>query len=166
MNSPITNRKTPTEHENQAFRQDTSITVEPLTGPDDGQLIRLLSGFLRAIGEEPLTDEKQRRLLQGIREKRIVFFLAESGSQAIGMCSVARCFSTFACGDVGVFEDFYIEPAFRGKGVARRLAQAAQAWCREQGMASVTVCCAPCDEKMYQALGFEENLGVTYAHLT
>ena len=96
MNSPITNRKTPTEHENQAFRQDTSITVEPLTGPDDGQLIRLLSGFLRAIGEEPLTDEKQRRLLQGIREKRIVFFLAESGSQAIGMCSVARCFSTFA----------------------------------------------------------------------
>lgn len=80
MNSPITNRKTPTEHENQAFRQDTSITVEPLTEPDDGRLIRLLSGFLRAIGEEPLTDEKQRRLLQGICEKRIVFFLAESGS--------------------------------------------------------------------------------------
>ena len=166
MNSPITNRKTPTEHENQAFRQDTSITVKPLTEPDNGQLIKLLGGFLRAIGEEPLTDEKQRRGLGGNADPAERFFLAKSGSQAIGMCSVARCFSTFACGDVGVFEDFYIESAFRGKGVARRLAQAAQAWCREQGMASVTVCCAPCDEKMYQTLGFEENLGVTYAHLT
>lgn len=166
MNSPIVSQKVPTENKNQAFRQDVSITVKPLTEPNNGQLIKLLGGFLHAIGEEPLTDEKQRRLLQGIREKKIVFFLAKSGSQAVGMCSVARCFSTFACGDMGVFEDFYIEPAFRGKGIARRLAQAAQAWCREQGMASVSVCCAPCDEKMYQALGFEENLGVTYAHLT
>ncbi len=123
MNSPIMNRKAPTEHENQAFRQDTSITVEPLTGTDDGQLIRLLSVFLRAIGEEPLTDEKQRRLLQGICEKRIVFFIAKSGSQAIGMCSVARCFSTFACGDdgdnfVGIFDGaavFQIDVHIRGQ---------------------------------------------------
>ena len=70
------------------------------------------------------------------------------------MCSVARCFSTFACSDVGVFEDFYVEPELSGRGVARMLAQAAQEWCRANGVASLTVCSAPCDAEMYQALGF------------
>lgn len=30
---------------------------------------------------------------------------------------------------------------------------------------TVTVCCAPCDEGMYQALGFPLHLGNTYAKL-
>ncbi|MFR7893572.1 MAG: GNAT family N-acetyltransferase [Dysosmobacter sp.] len=45
------------------------------------------------------------------------------------MCSVAEIFSTFACGPVGQLEDFYVEPVFRRRGVARQLVQAAQALC-------------------------------------
>lgn len=67
--------------------------------------------------------------------------------------------------ETGVYEDFYVEPAFRGKGIARKLAQAAQAWCKDNGISSLTVCCAPCDEKMYQALGFDIALGTTFAHI-
>ena len=55
------------------------------------------------------------------------------------MCSVVKCFSTFAYTDIGVFDDFYIEPAFRGKGIARMLAQAAQKWSQENALASLTV---------------------------
>ena len=77
---------------------------------------------------------------------------------------MAKCFSTFACSDTGVFDDFYIEPVFRKKGIARMLAQAAQSWCAENGLASLTVTCAPCDEGMYQALGFDVRLGSTFAH--
>ena len=62
----------------------------------------------------------------------------------------------------GVFDDFYIEPVFRKKGIARQLALAAQDWCKENGLASLTVTCAPCDERMYQSLGFEFRLGSTY----
>ena len=82
------------------------------------------------------------------------------------MCSVARCFSTFACGETGVLDDFFIEPAFRKRGIARMLARAAQDYGKAEGMASLTVCCAPCDEGMYQSLGFDTRLGATYAHLT
>jgi hypothetical protein len=32
------------------------------------------------------------------------------GCRAVGMCSVAPVFSTFSCADVGIFEDFYVEP--------------------------------------------------------
>ena len=141
------------------------VTVEILAAPDDRQLRRLENGFLQEIGELPATEEKLERLTRAIREGRITFFVAKHGGRAVGMCSVAKCFSTFACTDTGVFDDFYIEPAFRRKGVARMLAQAAQNWCKENALASLTVTCAPCDEGMYQALGFDAALGKTFAHL-
>ena len=146
-------------------RENVSISVELLSDPEDWQLKKLENGFLTEIGEAALTEDKQDQLSQAIRDGKITFFLAKRGCRAIGMCSVTKTFSTFACADVGVFDDFYIEPAFRKKGAAQKLAQAAQAWCRENGVASLTVCCAPCDEEMYQHLGFRSPLGKTYASL-
>ena len=140
------------------------VTVEILAAPDDWQLRRLENGFLQEIGEPPATEEKQEQLARAIREGRITFFVAKISGRAVGMCSVAKCFSTFACTDTGVFDDFYIEPALRRKGVARMLAQAAQNWCKENALASLTVTCAPCDEGMYQALGFDAALGKTFAY--
>ena len=144
---------------------EVPVTVRRLTEPEDWQLKKLENGFLTEVGEEALTEEKQKRLAEAIRAGKITFFLAMRGTRAVGMCSVARCFSTFSCGDIGVFEDFFIEPVFRRKGIARKLTQAAQAWCRENGMASLTVSCAPCDEGMYRALGFALPLGQSFASL-
>ena len=138
------------------------ITVEILADPEDWQLKKLENGFLKEIGEEPATEEKQEQLAQAIQDGKITFFVAKRGYRAVGMCSVAKCFSTFACTDIVVFDDFYIEPVFRKKGIARKLAQAAQDWCKENGLASLTVTCAPCDVGMYQALGFDFRLGTTF----
>ena len=141
------------------------IAVSELANPEEEQLARLENDYLRQIGEPILTEEKRRALTEAIRAGRITFFIARRGAHAVGMCSVARCFSTFACSDVGVFEDFYVEPAFRGRGVARMLAQAAQEWCRANGVASLTVCSAPRYAEMYQVLGFGAPLGTTFAYL-
>ena len=132
--------------------EDIPITVEVLSDPEDWQIKKLENGFKKDIGEEALTEEQQKQLQQAIKEGKITFFVAKRGYRAVGMCSVAKCYSTFSCSDTGVYEDFYIEPAFRGKGIARKLAQAAQTWCKNIGISSLMVCCAPCDEKMYQAL--------------
>lgn len=145
--------------------EDIPITVEVLSDPEDWQIKKLENGFKKDIGEEALTEEQQKQLQQAIKEGKIAFFFAKRGYRAVGMCSVAKCYSTFSCSDIGVYEDFYIEPAFRGKGIARKLAQAAQTWCKNSGISSLTVCCAPCDEKMYQALGFDIGLGTTFAHI-
>ena len=144
---------------------EVAFTVEVLEDASDWQLLKLENGFKKDIGEESLTEEKQHQLRQAIKDGRITFFVAKRGYHAVGMCSVAKCYSTFSCSDTGVYEDFYIEPAFRGKGIARKLATAAQAWCKENGILSLTVCCAPCDENMYQALGFDTHLGTTFAHI-
>ena len=145
--------------------EDIPVTVEILEDPEDWQLGKLENGFLKEIGELPATEEKQERLARAIRDGKITFFMARRGCRAVGMCSVARCFSTFGCTDTGVFDDFYIEPVFRRKGIARMLVQAAQKWSAENGLASLTVTCAPCDEGMYQALGFDSGLGTTFAHI-
>ena len=142
--------------------ENIPITVEVLADPEDWQLKKLENGFLKEIGESPATEEKQEQLAQAIRDGKITFFVAKRGYRTVGMCSVAKCFSTFACTDTGVFDDFYIEPVFRKKGIARKLAQAAQDWCKENGLASLTVTCAPCDVGMYQALGFDFRLGTTF----
>ena len=124
------------------------------------QLRRLENGFLREIGEERMDDARFDRLLSAMRDRRIQFFFAKTGMQAVGMASVVRSFFTFPCVDVGVFDDFYVLTAFRGQGIARMLVRAARDWCAENGLACLNVCCAPCDEAMYSSLGFGAKLGI------
>ena len=160
MNNQLTDREAVTEQMNAA-----PITITVLDDPEDGALLTLENHFLAEIDEELMTAEKHERLSKAVREEKITFFIALQDCKAVGMCSVSKCFSTFSCNDIGVFDDFYIEPAFRKMGIARKLAKTAQDWCLNHQMASLTVCCAPCDEGMYQALGFSVHLGNTYTHL-
>ncbi len=147
------------------MKNQLDIVVTPLADPADPGFLALEDSYLEEIGEESLTEEQGRRLQGAIRAGDITYFLAAADGQAVGMCSVTRHFSTFCCAHTGVFEDYYVRPAYRGKGVARRLAQTAQQWSAAQGVVSLTVCCAPCDEKMYQSLGFDARLGATYAKI-
>ena len=138
---------------------DVPITVEILADPEDWQLKKLENGFLKEIGESPATEEKQEHLARAIRNGKITFFIARRSQRAVGMCSVARCFSTFACRLCGVFDDFFILPGERGNGIARFLAAAAQEWCKEHECATMMVGCAPKDVGMYRSLGFDTELG-------
>ena len=54
----------------------------------------------------------------------------------VGMCSVSRVFSTFACADIGVFEYLFVETVFRKQGLARQLASAAQEYCKANFLAT------------------------------
>ena len=137
-----------------------------LSGMDGVALEGLENAYLAGISEATLSEDARACLSDAIRMGRIVFFVARLQNRAIGMCSVARCFSTFACANIGIFDDFFVEPEFRKKGVARRLASAAQAWCAQNGVASLTVTCAPCGEPLYQSLGFTTRLGTAYAKLS
>ena len=141
------------------------IAVEALRAEDEWQLLRLENGFRAAVGEGCLDRAGQERLLRAVREGRIAFFLAKRGRRAVGMCSVVLSFSTFGCAQTGVFDDFFVEPAFRGRGAARALARAAQDWCAARGASSLTACCASCDVGMYNSLGFDACLGTNYAKL-
>jgi len=136
-----------------------NIQIKPLCSKPDTQFMRLMDRFLDSIGEAPMTSAQRSALAQAVKDGQIHFFLAWHEEEPVGMCSVSPCFSTFGCTTSGVFDDFYIQPAYRYRGIARLLAAHAQDWCRQQGYASLTVGCSDGDIGMYQHLGFDIRLG-------
>ena len=111
--------------------------------------------------EDEPEDDGRIALADAIEGGKILFYGAFDGAKLVGCCSVCPTYSTFNYARGGVFEDFYVLPEYRHKGVARGLVRFAFA---ESGVASLTVGCADCDVAMYEALGFGVRLGNMLAY--
>lgn len=120
------------------------------------QLKTLQRAYKAEIGEEIPTEEELQSLKTAIGQGQIHFYGCICENVLAACCSVCVTYSTFNYGKSGVFEDFYIAPAYRHKGIARRLAAYAY---RQSGVSSLTVGCADCDAEMYRAIGFGISLG-------
>ncbi len=127
-----------------------------ITETETGALWEIHRAYKAEIGEEAPGEADRERLEAAIREDRIRFYGAWDGDVLVGCCSVTVGFSTFSYAASGVFEDFYIRPDCRHKGIARELVRLART---ESGIGSLTVGCADCDVEMYRALGFTVRLG-------
>lgn len=136
------------------------MEYKTITVSDMDMLWELQTAYKAEIEEEPPTEQDKTRLAEAIEAGRITFYSAWDGAVLVGTCSVSRGFSTFNYAASGVFEDFYIRPQYRHKGIARGLVGFARA---ESGVASLTVGCADCDIPMYEALGFSIPLGTLLA---
>ena len=120
------------------------------------QLWELQKAYKAAIREDAPDNQDRGRLAHAVENGQILFYGAWDGEILAGCCSVTVGFSTFNYQPCGVLEDFYIVPEYRHQGIARALVQYAY---RESGVGSLTVGCADCDVKMYEALGFTIPLG-------
>lgn len=127
-----------------------------MTEKEYGDLQDLQNAYKREIGEEVPSDEDLARLRRAIACGEILFFGCADGGRLIGCCSVSPVFSTYDYGRSGVFEDFYILPEYRHRGIARELVRYAY---RESGVSTMLVGSADCDRDMYAALGFGTELG-------
>ena len=120
------------------------------------QLWELQKAYKAEIGEASPGEKDKNALFSAIEKDKIVFFGVFDGAALTSCCSVTTGFSTFDYAPSGVFEDFYICPEYRHRGIARELVQYAY---RESGVSSLTVGCADCDVEMYRSLGFSIHLG-------
>ena len=127
-----------------------------LSAADMPGLETLQCAYKREIGEDAPSAEDFARLREAIEQGQIFFFGCLAEGELVACCSVSPTFSTFDYRRGGVFEDFYIVPAYRRRGIARKLVEFAV---RESGVSSLTVGCADCDRDMYRALGFTVPLG-------
>ncbi len=123
---------------------------------DFEELKELQAAYKVEIGEDTPTEEDFKRLYRAIENEEIAFYGSRTEGELVACCSIAITFSTFNYERAGVFEDFYIKPEFRHKGIARKLV--AFAW-EQSGVGSLTVGCADCDVEMYKAIGFMIPLG-------
>ncbi len=127
-----------------------------LTDMDFDALVPLHIAYKEAIGEDTPSPEDLESLKDAIKTGCILFFGCREGNLLVGCCSVSVTFSTFCYAPSGVFEDFYILPAYRHKGFARALVRFAY---ENSGVRSMTVGCADCDLMMYKSLGFSIPIG-------
>ncbi len=127
-----------------------------LIGADFAALIPLHTAYKEEIREDMPSAADLNALRAAIENGKILFFGCRENDLLIGCCSVSVTFSTFCYGPSGVFEDFYILPAYRHQGIAKQLARFAY---ENSGVVSMTVGCADCDLPMYRALGFSIPIG-------
>lgn len=119
-------------------------------------LWELQKQYKAEVGEEIPNDIAKKHLKDAISKGKIFFFGAWKDGSLVGCCSITVGFSTFDYMPSGIFEDFFICPDFRHKGIARQLVQFAY---RSSAISSMTVACAQCDIQMYQSLGFSVQIG-------
>ena len=124
-------------------------------------LWELHTAYKAEIGEPSPAKSDRNKLARAIESGAITFFGAFDGQKLVGCCSVTVGFSTFNYALIGLYEDFYIIPAYRKKGIARALVSFAYEC---SGVSSMTVGCADCDLGLYSALGFKTRLGNLLAY--
>ena len=125
------------------------------------QLMELQRAYKAEIGERAPTDAELESLQRAIEGEQIQFYGCTCEKALVACCSICVTFSTFQYGRSGVLEDFYIRPEYRHRGIARKLVAFAH---EQSGVGSLTVGCADCDVKMYQAIGFRTPLGNLLAY--
>ncbi len=89
---------------------------------------------------------------------RAQLFLAYDGAEAIGMCItyLAEHYRTAVLGRTyAMLHGVYVKPAYRRRGIARALTEAAIDWARERQCYSVRLHASDMARPLYLSLGFE-----------
>ena len=89
-------------------------------------LIRLLNAYANEPegGSQPLPEFTRNNLAQTLAQKNdcsIIF--ANDEKQVIGICIGFDAFSTFACKPILNIHDVYVDPKYRGQGIAGKMIQ-------------------------------------------
>ncbi len=151
------------ENHLDVYEKEMSLVLRPLTTEHFSSLTVLHLACKSAIGEDAPTDANLDSLRSAIEAGAIHFYGAFADGRLVGCCSVSYTWSTFNYSRAGVFEDFYILPEYRHRGIARKLVRFTVA---QSGVGSLTVGCADCDVEMYKSLGFRVPIGNLLAYDT
>jgi ribosomal protein S18 acetylase RimI-like enzyme len=118
---------------------------------------------------KPLDQDVRARLIPGLqRHPTTLIFLAFEDEQPVGVAVCFIGFSTFAANPLINIHDCMVLPAFRGKGVGRRLLEAVEAKARELGCCKLTLEVMDNNDRAlraYEAAGFvryslQEDAGI------
>jgi GNAT superfamily N-acetyltransferase len=84
------------------------------------------------------------------------WFVAEEDGRIVG-----TCVASLSSGSSNILKDvsamlagIYVDPAYRGRGIARRLTEDAIAWCKERGCVRIRLNASAMGRPLYESLGF------------
>ena len=109
-------------------------------------------------------EELERDFAALLQREDAAVFLAEEEGKAFGFaqCQLRRDYvEGTETSPVGYLEGIFVEPAYRGKGVARALLACCEQWAREQGCMEFA---SDCELDNTQSLAFHMRLGFDEAN--
>jgi len=91
--------------------------------------------------------------------KNEIFVLKRSDGHRSGMLWMCRSKDQYTCDDTGYIMGIFVEPELRGNGLGKALVKAAEDWCSDKGLMSVTLNVSPLNDAlaMYEKCGFRER---------
>lgn len=122
-------------------------------------LVEVMNKYKKEIGEETLHDAEVTNLKKAIIEGQITYYIGMEGSKILATCSLSRCFSSYKCRPMAIFEDFYVEKSHRACGIAQGLVTYVREISSQEGLDSIWVGASGPLKDMYIKLGFEMTLG-------
>jgi ribosomal protein S18 acetylase RimI-like enzyme len=124
------------------FNGAVRIRVANLDDPRDQQaVLDLVDMYAREPmgGGAPLAEGVRARLVPGLRQANGRVFLADLGDAAVGVAICFLGFSSFQARPLINIHDLAVIPAYRGRGVGRRLLEAVEHAARREGCCRITL---------------------------
>jgi ribosomal protein S18 acetylase RimI-like enzyme len=123
-------------------------------------LVQMLDAYARDPmgGGEPLSDFAKAYLAEALAARPQAFsLLAYEGDAPVGLANCIEGFSTFACKPLVNVHDLAVLNSHRGKGIAQKLLEAAEAMARERGACKLTLEVLSGNQgavRLYERVGF------------
>ena len=144
-----------------------TVAVRRATSEDHGAALPLFLAFYREEGFPGALDGVPEHLAAAIVRDDTAVFLAFAGAEAVG---AAACSSSFGL-EVGLYaelEDLYVLPAWRSRGIASKLVEAACDWAQSKGCSDIEIVLTPHAQakvelkSWYRTRGFTDTGRVIY----
>ncbi|MBF0540319.1 MAG: GNAT family N-acetyltransferase [Nitrospirae bacterium] len=134
------------------------ITIRQARSSDIAPMCDLLAGLFRIETDFKPNIERQRQGLNMLINAgdSAVLYVAESGEEILGMCSIQTLISTAQGGHVGLLEDLIVRVDQRGKGIGTALISEGIKWC---GLRNISRIQLLRDSKNSAALNFYTKRG-------
>ena len=144
----------------ETLAQVTIVEADLDNKADAEAVVAMIDAYARdPMGSaRPLPESVRRDLIPGLkRHGGAVVLLARCGGDPVGVAVCLLGFSTFAARPLLNVHDLAVLPSHRGRGIAPRLLEAAEASARRRGCCKVTLEVRGDNHKarfLYQRLGY------------
>jgi GNAT superfamily N-acetyltransferase len=143
------------------------VAVREAAARDFDALLPLFERFYREEGFDDAVAVVAGNLRQILARDDTAAFVAEAGGRAVGAAALSSAFGLEA-GAYAELEDLYVDPAWRGRGVASALVEAGFQWAKARGCRDVEIVLTPHAQAKddlapwYEARGFANTGRLIY----